>query len=153
MPETDLYDHHSENGRVKTAQTPWFCQSEPFFRRGLQLKAASRGMLGDEVALRFRVIVTFGRVRNFETTCSWERKFVPIWQHSRSDLRHLECEHIKLLKIWGWYTVVSSPKKIIGCFGTGEHVSKQSQNSKILIYDFENEVGPKNEGSWQDLLQ
>ena len=36
---------------------------------GLELKAACRGVLGDEVALPFRVIVTFGRVRNFETTC------------------------------------------------------------------------------------
>ena len=32
------------------------------------LKAASRGVLGDEVAPPFGTIVTFGRVRNFETT-------------------------------------------------------------------------------------
>ena len=99
------------------------------------LKAASRGMLGDEVALYFGVIVTFGRVRNFETTCLWDRKFAPIWHHSRVDLRHLECEDIKSLKIWGWYTVVWSPKFFIECFGTVQHVFKPSQNSKILIYE------------------
>ena len=85
-------------------------------------------MLGDEVALYFGVIVTFGRVRNFETTCFWERKFDGIWQHSRADLRYLECEHIKSLKIWGWYTFVSSPKFFIGCFGTGNDVFKPPGN-------------------------